>query len=90
MKVERSRSVFGFEVTVRVSWPESIAALSPGMLARLEHHVERSTEVVGGRVVRHVIEWPARRKILRRLTCGEAVTLGLKHEWQAAHAEGSE
>lgn len=86
MKVERQQNVFGFLATLTVEVP-AVATLSPGMAARLEHHVERGVQTVARRIAWHVIDWPKRRDVLRRMAKTDALALGLGREWEQAQTE---
>jgi len=84
--VERQRNVFGFDVVLRVSVPE-VVTLSPALRARLDHHVEVGLRGVCRRLAWHVIEWPKREAVLRRLSFDDAEALGLLPEWRKAKQE---
>lgn len=88
MTVERQQNVFGFVTTITVDVPP-VATLPPGLLARLEHHVEGSLRIAARRIAWHVIEWPTRQAVLRRLSAADAEALGVQREWRLARAESS-
>jgi hypothetical protein len=54
------------------------------MVARLEHHVELGLRKLARRVAWHVIEWPKREAVLRRMSFDDAEILGLLPEWRKA------
>jgi len=83
MTVERQQNVFGFMTTIAVEVP-AVAAMPPGLMARLEHHVEQSLKTTARRIAWHVIEWPKREAVLRRLSMSDAEALGLLREWRDA------
>lgn len=86
MRVERQHNVFGFTVTVAVDVP-ACATLSAGMTARLAHHAEAGLRGLCRRIAWHVIEWPKRQLVLRRLSFDDAEALGLLAEWRKAKEE---
>jgi hypothetical protein len=81
--VTYKRNVAGFNLTIMVEFPD-VARLSPGCEARLKHQCEMTLNNFGRRVLRHVIDWPARRMVLRRLSFKDAEVLNLLPEWREA------
>lgn len=82
----RRQNVFGFDVTLAVEVPEMVTLDHP-MQARLEHRVEKALKVACRQIAWHVIEWPKRSGVLRRMSFNDAEALGLLTEWRKAHNE---
>jgi hypothetical protein len=81
--VTYKRNVAGFDLTISVEIP-AVAKLAPGEEARLRHQCELTLANFSRRIIEHVVNYPARRLVLRRLTHQDAELLNLLPKWREA------